>query len=144
MDQVVFILLNLLGQANTLLGLWLNGRSCLDSLEELPGGTHVKTRTATYASLILFFRDVQDKSWTDKAGLLPQTPVWTEWRDRIVREPDADPKALYNTINEEHQRACNKKGSIDSATTIVDPNPTSQNEEKATVCHQESVASVVR
>ncbi|KAK8017007.1 hypothetical protein PG993_015196 [Apiospora rasikravindrae] len=142
MDQVVFILLNLLGQANTLLGLWLNGRSCLDSLEELPGGKHVKNRTATYASLILFFKDVQDRNWTEKAGLLPQTPVWTEWRDRIVREPDADPKALYNEINEAHQRASNKKISIDSAITTVDPK--SQNEEKATVCHQESVASISR
>ncbi|KAK7987061.1 hypothetical protein PG996_006333 [Apiospora saccharicola] len=143
MDQVVFILLNMLGQANTLLGLWLNGRSCLDALEELPCGRQVRTRTATYAALVRFFKDVKDQSWTEKAGLLPQTPVWKEWRDRVAREPDADPKALYNEINEAHLGACHKKkGSIDSAMTMVDPN--AQNGDKATACHQENATPVAR
>ncbi|KAK8064466.1 hypothetical protein PG994_007104 [Apiospora phragmitis] len=130
-------------KANTLLGLWLNGRSCLDALEELPGSKQVKTRTATYASLILFFKDVEDRNWTDKAGLLPQSDVWTEWRDRIIREPNADPKALYNEINEAHHHgAFHKKGSIGSATTMVDSK--TQNGEKATVCHQETTAYITR
>lgn len=142
MDQVVFILLNMLGQANTLLGLWLNGRSCLDALGELPCGKQVRTWTATYAALVRFFKDVKDQNWTDKAGLLPETAVWAEWRDRIVQEPDVDPKALYNAINEAHLGGCRKKGSIGSAMTMVDPS--AQNEEKATVCHQENATPGAR
>ncbi|KAK8121752.1 hypothetical protein PG984_010422 [Apiospora sp. TS-2023a] len=143
MGQVVSILLNMLGQANTLLGLWLSGRSCLDALEELPCDQQVKIRTATYAALVRFFKDVKDQKWTDKAGLLPQTPVWKDWRDRVVREPDADPKALYNEINEAHVGASHKKkGSTDSATTIV--SPSAQHEDKATVNCQEQAASIAR
>ncbi|KAK6081238.1 hypothetical protein SCUP234_04891 [Seiridium cupressi] len=116
MDQVVFILFNVLGQANTLLGLWLNGKSYLEPLEKLPNSREdVPTRTDVYASLIRFFEYIEDKEWINKAGLLPQKDQWLEWKDRITSEPNADPKTLYNAIDDAYKSRARKHQSVESA-----------------------------
>ncbi|CAI7622698.1 unnamed protein product [Penicillium pancosmium] len=73
-DQVAFIVLNILGQLNTLVGLRLNARSCISRLEIAQHDVNVRTRTNLYGSLIRKFKDVPDQTWIDKANLTPETP----------------------------------------------------------------------
>ncbi|RDW67577.1 hypothetical protein BP6252_08973 [Coleophoma cylindrospora] len=115
MDQVIFILLNVLGQLNTLMGLWLNAKSCLNLLGKMPDSVeNVPSRTCIYASLIRHFKDIKDNGWVDKVNLLPQTDVWSEWRDRVASDTKTDPKELYNSINDEYTRRPRKQMPIDS------------------------------
>jgi len=98
-DQIAFVLLNLLGQANVLVGQKLNAKRLLAQLD--PPETHeVTTRTAIYAFLIRRFRGATPK-WFEKAGLLPETVAWRRWGDQVALRLDADPKDLYDEIDKE-------------------------------------------
>lgn len=100
MDQLAFIILNALGQANVLIGQWLGGKICLSKLECLLDTT-VQTRTHLYKELIIRFKDAQQiNQWAENLGLLPQTTVWNEWRDSVVAGNAQDAKHLYEEIND--------------------------------------------
>jgi hypothetical protein len=96
-DQIAFALLNILGQVNVLVSRQLNAR-CLLSELELADKIHVDSCTAVYAMLLRRFADAGNGAWDESAGLLPQTNVWREWREKVVHDRQADPKALYNEI----------------------------------------------
>lgn len=99
-DQAMFVALNVLGQANTMLGSWLNAQCCLDTLERrigIDGG--VAMRTQLNARLIRDFHGRGEKNWIEKAQLLPQTHVWMQWSKDLVDNKLADPKRLYNQIH---------------------------------------------
>ncbi|KAK7703390.1 hypothetical protein SLS64_009059 [Diaporthe eres] len=100
-DQLMFIVLNILGQANVLLGYYFTAQSCLECLELVEDqSSAVATRTHVYAQVLRQFRDMKNSSWVEKLGFLPETPVWREWKDRIVAGPGllCDPKELYDLI----------------------------------------------
>ncbi|KAK4869145.1 hypothetical protein LT330_006145 [Penicillium expansum] len=97
-DQVAFIVLNILGQLNTLVGIRLNARSCISRLEIAQHDVNVRTRTNLYGSLIRKFKDVPDQTWIDKANLTPETPLWVKWKEEIIKDIKKDPKQLYNEL----------------------------------------------
>ncbi|OAL54568.1 hypothetical protein IQ07DRAFT_583840 [Pyrenochaeta sp. DS3sAY3a] len=99
MDQLVFIVLNIIGQANALFGHHINSQFCLASLQKTDDLSGVvRTRKDVYARILRQFEHIEDKSWIDKVGLLPDTPVWRQWRDDVVLYQDTDPKQLYTSI----------------------------------------------
>lgn len=103
-DQLAFIMLNLLGQINTLAGLRLNALCCMASwiveARETP-----RDRTTVYAHLIRRLAHL-DQAWIAKSGILPDTPAWDKWKVEILRPEngDADPKALYSQIRSDELR----------------------------------------
>lgn len=97
-DQVAFIVLNILGQLNTLIGLRLNARHCLSRLKMAERHVGVQYRTNIYGFLIRKFKDLEDQTWVDKASLTPDTPVWIQWREEVVKDNKQDPKQLYNKL----------------------------------------------
>jgi hypothetical protein len=100
MDQLSFILLNVLGQVNLLLGQWLSGRICIADVE-LESERVVTTRTEVYAELIKEFKDInQHDDWIEDLGLLPKTKRWDTWKERYSRDINQDPKALFGQIPE--------------------------------------------
>ncbi|KAI6772980.1 hypothetical protein HG530_003938 [Fusarium avenaceum] len=100
MDQLMFILVNILAQANTLVGRWLNASCVFQQLDFPPDQQqYMPTRTHVYAQILRHFKDVKDRSWVEKAACLPQTPVWEEWKDSILAGSEADPKELYDEIS---------------------------------------------
>ncbi|KAF2281165.1 uncharacterized protein EI97DRAFT_463542 [Westerdykella ornata] len=106
MDQTAFVLLNILGQINVLVGRLLNSWICLAGLERQAENTDsVPSRTHIWASLLRKFDGVNkvSRDWAQGLGL-PDTDEWREWRQRIVKERHADAKQLYNTIREELRR----------------------------------------
>ncbi|KAF2475606.1 uncharacterized protein BDR25DRAFT_350975 [Lindgomyces ingoldianus] len=97
-DQVGFILLNSLAQANVLVGQWLNGEYSLSKLQKVED-TRLQTRTHIYANLIRRFKDAEQRfSWIDVSGLLPKTSAWEKWSVEVVCEENKDPKTLYKEI----------------------------------------------
>lgn len=109
MDQLAFILLNILAQANVLVGQQLNSRTCLSELQLLESAT-VLSRTHVYGMLVGQFRELGSE-WIEDVGLLPKTAIWDEWRCEMLKHTLQDPKALYNKILQEH-RAVEKKPSV--------------------------------
>ncbi|KAF2652399.1 hypothetical protein K491DRAFT_50153 [Lophiostoma macrostomum CBS 122681] len=103
MDQTAFVLLNVLGQVNVLVGRLLNSWICLAGLERQADSTElVPSRTHIWASLLRKFKGVDEGCDDWASGLkMPDTDIWTQWRRRIVRESQADAKQLYNTIAKE-------------------------------------------
>lgn len=100
MDQTAFVLLNVLGQVNVLVGRLLNSWMCMAGLERQADSTDsVPTRTHIWASLLRKFDGV-DQGCDDWAqGLkMPDTDAWAQWRRQIMTENCADAKELYNTI----------------------------------------------
>ena len=97
-DQVAFIVLNILGQLNTLVRLRLNARYCISRLDIAQHEVKIRTRTNIYGSLIRKFKDVPDQTWIDKANLTPETPLWVQWREDILKDTEKDPKQLYNDL----------------------------------------------
>lgn len=79
-DQVGFIALNILGQANVLIGQRLNAKRFLRKLQ-LEQKEKVETRTHVYGNLL---RRFGNGDWVEKADLLPQTDVWAQWRQRVI------------------------------------------------------------
>jgi hypothetical protein len=96
-DQVSFIAINLLGQANVKMGKYLNARSCLGSLSNITS-TDVPSRTHVYGLLLRRFGNGE---WVDQAGLLPNTAIWKDWREQVVTS-QLDPKELYERIVYKH------------------------------------------
>jgi hypothetical protein len=90
-DQVVFIILNTMGQVNVMLGQNLNAKACFGQLE-LVEERKMPTRTHVYAYLL---RRFGNGSWVEKADLLPKTEVWMRWRDAVTSNLAVDPKEQY-------------------------------------------------
>jgi hypothetical protein len=101
MDQMAFILFNILGQINTLLGQRFNGRRLLSSLQQVECMS-TDSRTAVFAFLLRRF-SVHDggTSWAKAAKLVPKTEIWQRWQDQVVKDMDKDPKELYDIISDE-------------------------------------------
>jgi hypothetical protein len=72
-DQVSFIVINILGQVNLKVGRYLNAKTCLRSTEKIKD-VKAPTRTHLYGLLLPQFGNGE---WVDRAGLLPNTSVWT-------------------------------------------------------------------
>lgn len=103
-DQLMFVVLNVLGQANVLLGYWFTAKSCLEHLELVESQSNeVETRTHVYARVLRQFKDIKNNSWVEKLAFLPDTPAWREWRNQVIVKPglQADPKELYSRILDE-------------------------------------------
>ncbi|KAG4431449.1 hypothetical protein IFR05_013061 [Cadophora sp. M221] len=108
-DQVVFILLNTMGQVNVMLGQNLSAKACIGQLE-LVEEKVVPTRTHVYAYLL---RRFGNGNWVEKADLLPQTDVWMKWRDAVISNPSRDPKELYGICMEDESARREKRPIIE-------------------------------
>lgn len=101
-DQLSFVLLNVLAQANVRVGQHLNAADCLSGLE-LVRSEHVPTRTHVYGHLIRYFGD---GNWIDIASLLPKSEAWSRWRSILIGDLGVDPKKLYEKcIEAEEERS---------------------------------------
>jgi hypothetical protein len=96
-DQVVFIILNTMGQVNVILGQNLNAKACLGQLE-LVEKRKMPTRTHIYAYLLRRFGNGR---WVERADLLPKTEVWMRWRDAVTSNLIVDPKEQYGMCMED-------------------------------------------
>ena len=92
-DQLAFIILNVLGQLNVLVGQRLNSRETMRRLELVEAQRDVPTRTHVYANLIRRFRN---GSWVDEVNLLPHTDGWARWRARVDVEGQRDAQELLD------------------------------------------------
>lgn len=98
LDQVAFILLNVVAQLNVLIGQRLNSQCVLSRLEKVED-TKEDTRTHIYAKLIRRFQAAEeDNSWVEASGLLPRTEVWDTWKHKVALNAEEDPKILYQAI----------------------------------------------
>lgn len=110
-DQIAFVALNLLGQANVKVGQRINANSCLTSLEKI-ADEEARTRTHVYGFLL---RRFGNGKWVDDMSLLPKTEVWDDWRQRVVKDQTRDAKMLYEECLEpEKSEICEKGGMDDS------------------------------
>ncbi|KAL9109506.1 MAG: hypothetical protein Q9227_005841 [Pyrenula ochraceoflavens] len=125
-DQIAFVALNLLGQANVKVGQRLNANSCLTSLEKVVDEP-AETRTHVYGFLL---RRFGNGKWVDDMSLLPKTEIWAEWRQRVVKNETRDAKILYEECLEpEKDGVCDEKGGpAAAAVDISDPPPRLQTE----------------
>ena len=108
-DQIAFIILNVLGQGNVMLGQYLCASSCLAELD-LAEEYIAPSRTHVYAFLL---RKFGNGGWVDAADLLPKTQVWERWRKAVVDEPRSDPKILYEGLMDD---GCTHEPKIDKDT----------------------------
>lgn len=140
-DQLAFVLLNVLGQMNVFLGLYLSVQTCLEKwlirdiipkddseVEKFPKACpqdwwtrtrNVKTRTDVYAKVIRYFMkfdEVKAGDWIDVSRMLPNTSVWDNWKRAILDPSNAneDAKALYS------QAAANTNPQATDPTTAGD------------------------
>lgn len=116
-DQLLFVVSNILGQINVLLGYWFNARFGLESLERVEDlSGPVRTRTDVYARILRQFQEMKNKEWVEKVGLLPDTSIWKKWRDQVTVSPglDWDPKSLYNKIFDDEEFS-KSTGTVDKA-----------------------------
>jgi hypothetical protein len=95
-DQVLFVALNILGQASTWIGQRLHVQKSFQGLE-LIENIQVATRTHVYAILL---RKYEDKDWVDNVGLMPKTPKWANWRREITVNLAVDAKVLYEQCDD--------------------------------------------
>ncbi|GAB1314708.1 hypothetical protein MFIFM68171_04918 [Madurella fahalii] len=99
-DQVAFIMLNVLGQVNVVVGQGLNSRWRLSELV-MAEETREATRTHVYARLLRRFKQVDEETgWVEVSGILPKTEVWEEWKREVVVQENVGPKKLYICIDE--------------------------------------------
>ena len=95
-DQLVFILINVLGQINVLVGQRLNAQCLLSRLQRVEC-ISTESRTAVFAYLLRRYSAYGgDTSWAEAVKLLPKTDIWHRWRDRVVKNMNEDPKKLYD------------------------------------------------
>jgi hypothetical protein len=94
-DQLAFIALNIVGQLNVFVGQKFNTSRFFRELDIIEYNK-VATRTHVYGNLV---RKFGNGSWVDKLDLLPQTDVWNIWRERIMEQPEQDPKDIYDICN---------------------------------------------
>ncbi|CAN9079722.1 unnamed protein product [Alternaria alternata] len=101
-DQVAFVILNIVAQANVLVGQWANSQcvlSRLSMIENINDAQNV-TRTHIYAKLIRrFCRAGDDHEWVEASNMLPKTDVWDKWKVQIKKDAQKDPKKLYREIS---------------------------------------------
>ena len=82
MDQVAFIILNGLAQANVLVGQRLNSACCVLELELIAEETP-ETRTDVYGLLARRFKGLEaEKGWIDSSGMLPKPKCGRSGRQR--------------------------------------------------------------
>ncbi|KAI0965272.1 hypothetical protein F4678DRAFT_485462 [Xylaria arbuscula] len=89
-DQVVFVVYHVFGQLSTWLGLYLHTHRTLLQLRHV-ADIAAATRTHVYAVLL---RRYKHDEWIDDVDILPRTPIWKEWKQRVGREP-TDAKQLW-------------------------------------------------
>ncbi|KAI1088696.1 hypothetical protein F5B19DRAFT_470197 [Rostrohypoxylon terebratum] len=90
-EQIIFIVYNVLGQLTTWTALRLHTKWTLSELQCVEK-RNVPTRTHVYAELL---RRYDQDDWSEAVGLLPNTPIWIEWKQRVIKE-GIDPKELYD------------------------------------------------
>lgn len=105
-DQIAFVALNLLGQANVKVGQRLNANSCLTSLKKV-ADEPAETRTHVYGFLL---RRFGNGKWVDDMNLLPKTDVWGQWRQQVINNETRDAKVLYEECLEPEKSECCEKG----------------------------------
>lgn len=99
-DQIAFIALNVLGQFNVVVGQRVNAYYCA-VFQSAPEQKTAETRTDIYAFLLRRFGNGE---WVGKAGLIPQTEVWRQWRHVIDKDPNKhndralNPRQVYRQI----------------------------------------------
>jgi hypothetical protein len=100
LDQVAFILLNVVAQLNVLVGQRLNSQCVLARLEKIEDEKE-STRTHIYAKLIRRFREAEENnSWVEASGLLPKTEIWDTWKEKVMLDTKQDAKQMYQAIAE--------------------------------------------
>jgi hypothetical protein len=121
-DQVVFVLLNTVAQANVLVGQWANSRCVLSKLVKIEETNDPRnlTRTHVYAKLIRRFCQAEEElQRVEASGMLPRTEVWDKWKVQVGIDVQEDPKKLYREISNDFKdtrRAWNMKQKTDSST----------------------------
>jgi hypothetical protein len=100
MDQLSFILLNVVAQINVVFGQRLNSLSYIAQLGwDKNNSCKVRTRTEVWGKLIREFKTVHEKNgWIDAMDLLPRTEKWKTWKLEFLKDPNQDPKVLYNRL----------------------------------------------
>ncbi len=125
-DQVAFVLLNIMGQINVFLGLQLNVNACLRGrfIKTTVNETSVNkekrvtNRTQVYGYLIRYFKDAKvDSKWIRISKILPQTKVWEEWEEEILGGREGDPKDIYDEIDARHKKSVEGTASTTRAQT---------------------------
>lgn len=101
-DQMVFVLLNILAQLNVFLSSHLNSKACIEELQldNESEDEDALTRTHIWAYIIRHFhnRPGVDPDWIEKSRMLPDTPIWKQWREDILIHESDDPKELYDDL----------------------------------------------
>jgi hypothetical protein len=105
-DQVAFVILNIVAQANVLVGQWAKSQCVLSKLsmiESINDPQNV-TRTHIYAKLIRRFCQADDvHAWVEASNMLPRTEVWDRWKVQIKEDAQKDPKKLYREISNDFE-----------------------------------------
>lgn len=107
-DQAAFVLLNIVAQANVLVGQRANSRCVLSKLSKIEDTNDPRnfTRTHIYAKLIRRFLQVEhENQWIEASGMLPRTDVWDKWKVQIVSGVQEDPKKLFHRISNDLKNA---------------------------------------
>ena len=121
-DQVAFVILNIVAQANVLIGQWANSQCVLSKLSMIESISDPQNVTGThiYAKLIRRFRQTGDvHEWVEASNILPRTEVWNRWKVQIKEDDQKDPKKLYREISndlEDSRRAAVSKQDTYSST----------------------------
>ncbi|KAF7673544.1 hypothetical protein GT037_008159 [Alternaria burnsii] len=105
-DQVAFVILNIVAQANVLVGQWANSRCVLSKLSMIESINDPQnlTRTHIYAELIRRFCQAEDvHEWVEASNMLPRTEVWDRWKVQIKEDAQKDPKKLYREISKDFE-----------------------------------------
>jgi hypothetical protein len=107
-DQVAFVLLNIVAQCNVLVGQWANSQCVLSKLSktEYINDPRNVTRTHIYAKLIRRFCQAEDDyQWIEASNILPKTEVWDKWKVQIKQDAQKDPKKLYRDISNDFKNS---------------------------------------
>lgn len=105
-DQVAFVILNIVAQANVLVGQWANSQCVLSKLSMIESINDPQnlTRTHIYAKLIRRFCQAEDvHEWVEASNMLPRTEVWDRWKVQIKEDAQKDPKKLYREISNDFE-----------------------------------------
>ncbi|KAI1263462.1 hypothetical protein F5Y18DRAFT_438147 [Xylariaceae sp. FL1019] len=89
-DQVVFIVYIIFGQLSTSLAIHRHTRQTRLQPRHVVD-IAVLTRTHVYVAML---RRYKHDGWVDEVDILPKTPIWTLWSQRVAYEP-GDAKKLW-------------------------------------------------
>jgi hypothetical protein len=120
-DQVSFIVINILSQANVKIGKYLNARSCLRSILKI-SDNNTPSRTHVYGLLLRHFGN---GDWVDQAALLPNTSLWKSWREEVIVS-QMDPKELYEKLAHKTFDTRNSSNTIGKLSSDNKSNPSLQ------------------